>query len=180
MNKISKILLTLSIAALPLLAQTETSASLRKISDGDTMTFHNNKGEIKCRIYGIDTPEKFKTAKFKKDMEVTGMSEKELKSAGEAATNYAKQRLHINSGYKLEIYDTDKYGRSLCVVYLNSGQSFNEKIVEDGYAVVYKRGKYTKDKELRHTLNQAQGRAVKSEAGLWRNYKILMKSMAEN
>ena len=180
MNKISKILLTLSIAALPLLAQTETTASLRKISDGDTMTFHNNKGEIKCRIYGIDTPEKFKTAKFKKDMEFTGMSEKELKSAGEAATDYAKQRLHINSGYKLEIYDTDKYGRSLCVVYLNSGQSFNEKIVEDGYAVVYKRGKYTKDKELRHTLNQAQGRAVKSEAGLWRNYKILMKSMAEN
>lgn len=180
MNKISKILSTFLIAVFPLLAQTETTASLRKISDGDTMTFHNNKGEIKCRIYGIDTPEKFKTAKFKKDMEVTGMSEKELKSAGEAATNYAKQRLHINSGYKLEIYDTDKYGRSLCVVYLNSGQSFNEKIVEDGYAVVYKRGKYTKDKELRHTLNQAQGRAVKNEAGLWRNYKMLMKNMAEN
>ena len=180
MNKIFKALLSLSLATLPLLAQTETTASLRKISDGDTMTFHNNKGEIKCRIYGIDTPEKFKTAKFEKDMEVTGASEKELRNAGESATNYAKQRLHVNNGYKLKIYDTDKYGRSLCVVYLNNEETFNEKIVEDGYAVVYKQGKYTKDKELRHALNQAQGRAVKSEAGLWWNYKNIMKQMATN
>ena len=180
MSNIIKTLLALLIGALPLLAQTETTASLRKISDGDTMIFHNSKGEFKCRLYGIDTPEKFKTAKFYKDMNNLEVSENELESAGEASTDYAKQRLHINSRYDLTIYGSDKYGRNLCVIYLSKGKSFNEKIIEDGYAVVYKRGKYTEDKELRHTLNQAQGRAVRNEAGLWRNHKQLMNGMAEN
>lgn len=179
MNKLFTSFLAILLLASATFAE-EITASLRKISDGDTMTFHNSKGEIKCRVYGIDTPEKFKTAKFKKDMSVTGMSEKDLKSLGEAATDYAKQRLHISSLYKVDVLEKDKYGRSLCIIYLNDSQTYNEKIVEDGYAVVYKKGKYTKDSGLRHSLNQAQGRAVNKEAGLWRNHKNFMTEMADH
>lgn len=186
MNKILKVAVLACSFSLPVFAaeigegSKVVTASLVKISDGDTMTFHNSKGQIKCRLYGVDTPEKYKTAKFWKDVEATGMSADEVEEAGQAASNYAKQRLHVNSGYKLSLYNQDKYGRSICVIYLNDNKTFNEKIVEDGYAVVYKNGKYTKDKALRHALNQAQGKAVNNEAGLWRTHKLLMKGMATN
>ena len=93
MKKFFKTLLTISLFALPALAYTELTATLTKISDGDTMSFSSNGDEFKCRLYGIDTPEKFKTAKFFKDMQNTGASEKELEFAGQAATNYAKNKL---------------------------------------------------------------------------------------
>ena len=180
MKNFFKTLLAISIFALPALAYTEVTATLTKISDGDTMSFSSNGDEFKCRLYGIDTPEKFKTAKFFKDMQNTGASEKELEFAGQAATNYAKNKLFTGQKYKINVYEKDKYNRNICIVFLQNGDNFNEKIVEDGYAVVYKRGKYTKNKKLRHILNQAQGRAVKAQEGLWRNYKILMERMAEN
>ena len=171
MKKFFKALLAISLSALPVLAYTEVTATLTKISDGDTMSFYNNGDEFKCRLYGIDTPEKFKTAKFFKDMQNTGASEKELEFAGQAATNYAKNKLFTGQ---------DKYNRNICIVFLQNGDNFNEKIVKDGYAVVYKHGKYTKDKQFRHQLNVAQGAAVKAEAGLWGTHKDIMRNMAND
>lgn len=180
MKKFFKTLLAILLSALPALAYTEVIATLTKISDGDTMSFSNNGDEFKCRLYGIDTPEKFKTAKFFKDMQETVASEKELEFAGQAATNYAKNKLFTGQKYKINVYDKDKYNRNICIVFLQNGDNFNEKIVEDGYAVVYKHGKYTKDKQFRHQLNVAQGAAVKAEAGLWKTHKSIMQNMAND
>ena len=113
-------------------------------------------------------------------MQNTGASEKELEFAGQAATNYAKNKLFTGQKYKINVYDKDKYNRNICIVFLQNGDNFNEKIVKDGYAVVYKHGKYTKDKQFRHQLNVAQGAAVKAEAGLWGTHKDIMRNMAND
>ena len=66
-------------------------ATLQKISDGDTFTFKSQQhSEFKCRVFGIDTPEKFHTAKMDKDASKVGITAETMKKAGEASTQYAQ------------------------------------------------------------------------------------------
>lgn len=142
-------------------------ANLQKISDGDTFTFKSQQhNEFKCRVYGIDTPEKFHTAKMDKDANKIGITPETMKKAGEASTEYAQQHLKVGKSYKVDVFEKDKYGRELCIVY-DGDQSYNEAIVADGYAVVYKSGKYIKDEQFKRRLLQAQKEAKSKNSGLW-------------
>jgi len=142
-------------------------ANLQKISDGDTFTLKSQQhNEFKCRVYGIDTPEKFHTAKMDKDANKVGITPETMKKAGEASTEYAQRHLKIGKSYKVDVLEKDKYGRELCIVY-DGDQSYNEAIVADGYAVVYKGGKYIKDEQLKRRLLQAQKEAKSKNRGLW-------------
>lgn len=142
-------------------------ANLLKISDGDTFTLKNQQhNEFKCRVYGIDTPEKFHTAKMDKDANKVGITPETMKKAGEASTEYAQQHLKVGKSYKVDVLEKDKYGRELCIVY-DGDKSYNEAIVADGYAVVYKNGKYIKDEQLKRRLLQAQKEAKSKNRGLW-------------
>ncbi|WP_241517565.1 thermonuclease family protein [Campylobacter blaseri] len=65
-------------------------------------------------------------------------------------------------------------------MYRNDGWNYNIEIAKQGYAVAYKKGKYTKDKALAHQVNKAQGIAANSKFGLWKDHYSLMKYMANN
>ncbi|MDD3467905.1 MAG: thermonuclease family protein, partial [Campylobacterales bacterium] len=139
---------------------------LEKIKDGDTMVFRAEGRLITCRLEGIDTPEKFATAKLDKDASKAGVGCEALKQAGEASTDFAKRTLKVGKNYKLEVDKNDKYGRALCLVY--DGQSlFNKDIVAEGYAVVYQVGKYIKDDSLKRELLTAEREAKEKNRGLW-------------
>ncbi len=130
-------------------------ATLQKISDGDTFTFKSQQhSEFKCRVFGIDTPEKFHTAKMDKDASKVGITAETMKKAGEASTHYAQEHLKVGKSYKVDVLEKDKYGRELCIVY-DGEKSYNESIIADGYAVVYQGGKYIKDDSLKRRLFQA-------------------------
>lgn len=145
-------------------------ATLQKISDGDTFNFKSQQHqEFKCRVFGIDTPEKFHTAKMDKDADKAGITAETMKKAGEASTEYAKQNLKIGKSYKLDVLEKDKYGRELCIIY-DGDKSYNEAIVADGYAVVYKSGKYIKDANFKRRMLQAQQEAKRKNRGLWEGY----------
>lgn len=142
-------------------------AMLQKISDGDTFAFKSQQhGEFKCRVFGIDTPEKFHTDKMDKDALKVGITAENMKKAGEAATYYAQQNLKIGKSYKVDVLEKDKYGRELCIIF-NEGTSYNEAIVADGYAVVYRGGKYIKDDSLKRRLLLVQKEAKSNNRGLW-------------
>lgn len=153
-------------------------ANLEKISDGDTFTLKSQQhSEFKCRVYGIDTPEKFHTAKMDKDADKVGITPETMKKAGEASTQYAQEHLKVGKSYKVDVLEKDKYGRELCVIY-DGDKSYNESIVEDGYAVVYKSGKYIKDETFKRRLLQAQKEAKSNNRGLWNGYtKRIMEGM---
>ncbi|WP_319405809.1 thermonuclease family protein [uncultured Desulfosarcina sp.] len=90
------------------------------ISDGDTITvLHNGKGE-KIRLYGIDTPE--------------------MKQAfGKRAKQFTSDQV-FRKTVKVVPMDTDRYGRTVGMVYPISGaESLNEAIVREGYAWVYRK-----------------------------------------
>lgn len=153
-------------------------ANLEKISDGDTFTFKSQQHkEFKCRVFGIDTPEKFHTDKMDKDASKVGITAETMKKAGEASTQYAQQTLKVGKSYKVDVLEKDKYGRELCIVY-DGENSYNEAIIKDGYAVVYKGGKYIKDDSLKRKLLQAQKEAKSNNRGLWNgSTKKIMEGM---
>lgn len=84
----------------------------------------------------------------------------------EASTQYAQEHLKVGKSYKVDVLDKDKYGRELCIVY-DGDKSYNEKIVSDGYAVIYQGGKYIKDEQFKRRLLQAQKEAKSKNRGLW-------------
>ena len=142
-------------------------AALQKISDGDTFTFKSQQhSEFKCRVFGIDTPEKFHTAKMDKDAFKVGITAESMKKAGEASTQYAQEHLKVGKSYKVDVLEKDKYGRELCIVH-DGDKSYNEAVIADGYAVVYQGGKYIKDDSLKRRLFQAQKEAKSNDRGLW-------------
>jgi endonuclease YncB( thermonuclease family) len=156
-------------------------ATLKKIKDGDTFEFESDTlGRYNCRLYGIDTPEKFGGAKLKKDAKNAHSSPEKVQEAGKLATGYAIRNLSINYTYRLFIDGKDKFGRYLCVVFMPKSEvSFNENIVRDGYAVVYKKGKYTTSFGMKSKLDKAQFDAIYNKSGLWQDYYYIMKSMME-
>lgn len=153
-------------------------ANLEKISDGDTFTFKSSQHkEFKCRVFGIDTPEKFHTAKMDKDANQVGITSDTMKKAGEASTEYAKRTLKIGKSYKIETFEKDRNGRELCIVY-DGDKTYNESIVADGYAVVYKGGKFIKDESFKRRLLSAEKEAKGNKRGLWNgSTKKIMEGM---
>ena len=114
------LLYTLSVLLLsvPLHAQSITGKVI-SVADGDTITILNShKQQTKIRFYGIDTPEKDQ-AFGKKAKQFT------------ASLTAGKQA-------KVKVYDTDRYGRSVGVVFIN-GTNVNEELLKSGYAWQYKK-----------------------------------------
>ena len=150
---------------------------LLHISDGDTMIFDSGGRKVTCRLEGIDTPEKFNSSKMSKDSQTCRESVQRIRQAGIVSSQYAKQTLHEGQNYNVSASGKDKYGRTLCRVYAQAHIGggvmrpvcFNTMAVEDGYAVVYKKGRFIKDGAFKRELLQAQEKAKRSNLGLWHN-----------
>jgi micrococcal nuclease len=117
--------------------------SVDRIIDGDTVDVTLDLGfgifkKERCRIAGIDTPEK----------RTRDLREKKL---GLDATHYAEQ--WFSEGDIIIRTEKDgKYGRMLAWVY-RGDECFNHKIIEDGYALEY-HGGTKNDMSLDETLMQ--------------------------
>jgi endonuclease YncB( thermonuclease family) len=113
------------------------------VSDGDTITvLHDGKG-VKIRLYGIDTPEK-------------------RQAFGKKAKQFTSGMVHGKT-VEVEIKDTDRYGRSVALIYVDD-QSLNEALVKNGLAWVYR--KYCKEAFCEDWLN-LEIVARYGKIGLW-------------
>ena len=157
MGKIPKPLfapLLAAVLSLPCPALAER-AFVTRVSDGDTVKARTADGrELKVRIIGIDTPEKFATR--------TGSAE----CFGEEASAFAKETL---GGKTVEIEGDptqdrkDRYGRTLAHVYVG-GELYAALAARGGYGLAY----VFKRPSLRAAeIAAAEGEARKSGAGLW-------------
>lgn len=118
-----------------------TNSVVINIIDGDTITVIQNKKKIKCRLAGIDAPEKSQS--------YGQMSKKNLSKL------IYKKPVHIN------IIDTDRYNRAVCWITTSYGLNVNLEQVKKGMAWVYRR--YTGYIEL----YRAEDKAKKEKRGLW-------------
>jgi endonuclease YncB( thermonuclease family) len=120
----------------------DLSGRVVKVADGDTLTILDaEQTRHRVRLHGIDTPE------YKQPY-------------GTAAKN-ALANLVAGEGVGIDVKDTDRYGRTVGVVY-KGNVNINLEMVRNGYAWWYK--KYAPfDDDLRLAQQQAQV----DKAGLW-------------
>jgi endonuclease YncB( thermonuclease family) len=111
------------------------------ISDGDTVrVLSDDKREVKCRLYGIDAPEK-------------------NQAFGQASKQSLSDLIYRRT-VDVKIVDQDRYGRSVCQISLN-GLDVNRAQVALGHAWVYRR--YCNDA----SYIQAESIAKAKRVGLW-------------
>ena len=114
------------------------NAEVLRVVDGDTLDLSIDLGfrtfvKVRCRLYGIDTPEKFGVKK-----------ESEEYQRGMAATDFVMGWMSdLGNRVVIKTYDAKplgqgKYGRWLVYVYPPSGHgpSLNEELVSSGNARV--------------------------------------------
>jgi len=145
-------------------------ATVTKVIDGDTVYFKAQGEEIKCRVAYIDTPEKSRNKKAKRDVEnCNGLTLNTMVAAGKQSTQYAKSYFQTGSKHKINIIDKDRYGRSVCEI-----GEYNRQIIEDGYAIPYMQ--YIPSSKKREFKLAAQ-EAKRNSAGLWGTHQSVMQCM---
>lgn len=160
---------------IPILSFAEVG-TLKKIIDGDTVHFKVQNKTVKCRVAYIDTPEKSMNNKLKSDIKKCGYSvkDKDMKAAGKSATRAVKRLLKVKNQYSFKVIDKDRYKRSICIINLDNGSTFNDQMVLSGYAVPY--WKYipgSKKSHFKRLLNNAKS----NKAGLWGSQKEIMECL---
>lgn len=119
------------------------SGRVVKVSDGDTITVLKGVQQVKIRFYGIDAPEK-------------------RQAFGKAAKRYLIS-LVANRNVEIEPVTQDRYGRTVALVFAD-GTNINQKMVQDGYAWVYR--KYCKIAFCSQWLRLERD-AREQKLGLW-------------
>ncbi|HDJ96518.1 MAG TPA: hypothetical protein ENG45_00410, partial [Candidatus Aenigmarchaeota archaeon] len=134
-----------------------------RVSDGDTVWVRIDHKEVKLRLLSIDALEKFESKKLYREASECGVSVEYMKSLGKMATSHAREYLHEGDQVKAIVYGHGYYDRALAFIILSNGTNYNEQMVADGYACVYKyRGRKSKElpweewKKLNELLEQAK------------------------
>ena len=146
-------------------------ATVLKVIDGDTFVVLFHGREEKVRLLGVDTPEKCRSRKLKRDASRCKVAEDRILKLGIEATRYTKELIHKGDRIYLEVRGRGYYGRPLVLDYFKDGTCYNKKIIAGGYACVYKyRGKKSKQLsrdeflELMKLLDEAEAH----KRGLWK------------
>jgi len=147
-------------------SRNKTEYEVTKVFDGDTFEVLIGGKKEKVRMLGIDTPESYDSDKLNRDAERTKRDKATIKQLGKLSTNFTKSLIE-NKKVLLETRpeddDKDRYGRLLRYVYLPDGTHVNKKIVEEGYAVAFRKFKVYREKEL----VEAEKDARENKRGLW-------------
>lgn len=147
---------------------------LSSVVDGDTVYF----GDVKCRLAYIDTPESKINDKAIRDISrCTGLTVDWMVNAGKAASYFTESQLLLGKSYKYQVVDTDKFGRSVCLIESN-GDNLNLSIVNAGFAVPYK--KYILNDITKSTYVKAVQNAKQNNLGLWKSHPSIMECMEES
>jgi micrococcal nuclease len=94
-------------------------AEVVRVSDGDTVRILLDGAEESVRLIGVDTPEKFRSAKLTRDAEASPLSVEEIRELGEGASAFAERLLAGREVYvQPGVEERDRYGRLLAYLYV--------------------------------------------------------------
>ena len=150
MKRLSQIILLTIFIAIPAICFAGQFKVVR-VTDGDTIKVVNNGKASTIRLVGIDAPETSK----KKNQPGQPFSRK--------STKYLVN-LVLNKSVEVKSYGTDRYGRTLGVVFVD-GKNVNLEMIKAGLAEVY-RGKPAGGPGL-GPFWKAEAEAKKAGIGMW-------------
>ena len=120
------------------------SATVLRVSDGDTIRVRIGHEEVRVRLYGIDAPES-------------------KQSGGGEATDFLTELL-LTENITLYTHDIDRYGRQVAIVVLPDGTIVQDKLLQAGLVWVYPQYcKVDRCKDWKRMEKQAKANRV----GLW-------------
>ena len=149
-NRFSGIITVVFLLAVPA-SSLAGQFKVTRVTDGDTVKVTGNDVKMTIRLVGIDAPETSK----KKNEPGQPFSRK--------STKYLAS-LVLNKSVEVKSYGTDRYGRTLGVVFVD-GKDMNLEMVKAGLAEVY-RGKPADGLDLEPYWN-AETEAKKTGIGIW-------------
>ena len=128
------------------------SASVAKVTDGDTFHIKYDNQDYKVRMLDIDTPESVKSGV-------------EQQPYSKEASDLTKE---ILTGKKVKLVfekdTTDQFDRLLAHVILQDGTYYNALLVENGFAIsVF----YSPNTLLKDYYSELQSKAIENKAGFW-------------
>jgi endonuclease YncB( thermonuclease family) len=138
-----KLLVVFFLLSITVFTQTITG-NVSYVSDGDTLHLVSNGEKYKIRFYGVDSPE---------SSQDYGLESKE----------FVMKRVSGKT-VKVQVMDTDRYGRKVGKIYYGSGKYLNEEVVRAGYAWHYRQ--YAPNDS---DIKQAEATARSSKIGLWKS-----------
>jgi micrococcal nuclease len=147
---IALVSLLVSLAQQPCFAKNRLQKALvHQVHDGDTITLRLNGKKYRTRLIGIDAPEI------------------KQRPWGRRAKEHLIQ---IMKRTKWTVYvetdeeQIDKYGRLLAYIFTKKHVLINEKMINDGYAVIFPIEPNTKYSER---FSKAETRAREAKKGIW-------------
>lgn len=132
----------------------DTMATITHIHDGDTVRATDAHGQnLRIRLANIDAPE--------------------LQQADGIASRNALRQSIIRQNVRLEIVDTDQYGRKVARIWLN-GQDMNLQQIQQGYAWHYRNVARRQQNRSDYAQYEAAERhAQQNRLGLWHNRQAI-------
>ncbi|ARV60504.1 nuclease [Nostocales cyanobacterium HT-58-2] len=143
---------------------------VERVSDGDTLALKNAKGDkFTVRFACIDAPEIPHTKKEKQSKNSLALDQFDW---GVKAQERVQQLVQQGGDrVKLNITDSDRYGRKVAEVRLRNGTFIQEVLVREGLALVYR--PYLSKCPSKDIIQQAETQARDSRQGVWSDSKFV-------
>ncbi|MEO8330497.1 MAG: thermonuclease family protein [Candidatus Nanopelagicales bacterium] len=128
-----------------------------RVIDGDTLDVSRKGSTVRIRLIGVDAPE-------------TAHPSVPVECFGHEASTFARHALlheHVSLEFDASQARTDRYGRSLAYVWIDSSSRFtlfNQRAIRLGYANEYT---FRTEYRWRNQFLRAERRARAAEVGLW-------------
>ncbi|MBU0515687.1 MAG: thermonuclease family protein [Proteobacteria bacterium] len=142
------------------------AARVSWVVDGDTLEVNHRGRRVLVRLMGVDCPESRSSSKLTRQARRTGVSARLIRRWGQRATGFTRR---LAAGRRVRLrFDRigdrrDRYQRLLAYVVLPDGRVLNTELVRRGYAVAYRRYRYTKKRYYLRLERQARA----ARRGLW-------------
>ena len=141
----SALLLLFALTLAPAHAQDRPSGSAEgraSVIDGDTLDIRGQR----FRFHGVDAPESSQTC----------LKDGKAWRCGQNAANVLADKIGVKN-VRCQAKDTDRYGRTIAVCYLND-EDLNAWMVSEGWAVAYVQ--YSRDYVNQERQARASGRGI--------------------
>ncbi len=143
-------LILVSLAQQPGFAKNRLQKALvHQVHDGDTITLRFEGKKYRTRLIGIDAPE---------------MKQRPWGRRAKLHLIRIMKRTNWTVYVETDVEQVDKYGRLLAYVFTKKHVLINEKMINDGYAVVFPIEPNTKYSKR---FSKAESRARKAKKGIW-------------
>jgi micrococcal nuclease len=143
---------------------------VERVSDGDTLVLKSANGEkVTVRFACVDTPEiphsrKEKNSKITKNVNQFAWGMK-------AKTRIDELIQQSGNRVKLNITDSDRYGRKIAEVRLKDGTFLQQVLLKEGLAKVYR--PYLNKCPSKDVVQQAEAQAKQQRIGIWGDQKFV-------